>query len=134
MAGAALLGQYSLPLSLLCWPSRLARLSRRGRVVELGLVTGLTLLAVPRLVVGGHTAGLGGDIVYDFGAGPASAVQIRSGRLARTIALRAFRGPEFVTVPRLRPRATGSRAGRPEDRNSGPGILRRRRSPHARSS
>ena len=38
------LGLFTAPFSLLLWPSSLSRLSRRGRIVELGWVGGLTVL------------------------------------------------------------------------------------------
>jgi hypothetical protein len=64
------LGLYSLPFSLLCWPSRLAQLSRRARIVELFCVAGLSLVVAAALVATGAIVLPRYNMIYDFGAGP----------------------------------------------------------------
>ena len=61
------LGMYAAPFSLLCWPSRLARLSRRGTIVELCRVAALTALVTLALVLTGGEVLRDYNIVYDFG-------------------------------------------------------------------
>ena len=64
------LGTYTVPFSLLCWPSRLAQLSRRGRIVELSCVAGLSVIITTALVVTGGEVLKPYNLVYDFGVGP----------------------------------------------------------------
>ena len=64
------LGLYTLPFSLLCWPSWLARLSRRGRMLELGCIGGLTVAATAAFAATGGEVLRHYNIIYDFGAGP----------------------------------------------------------------
>jgi hypothetical protein len=70
------LGMYTVPFSLLCWPSRLAQLSRRGRFVELGWVVGLTVVMTALVVIGGERF-VPGHVVFDFGVGPRFADRLR---------------------------------------------------------
>jgi dolichyl-phosphate-mannose-protein mannosyltransferase len=64
------LGTYTVPFSLLCWPSRLARLSRCARIMELGRVAGLSVVVTTTLVVTGGKVLRQHNLVYDFGVGP----------------------------------------------------------------
>ena len=64
------LGLYTVPFSLLCWPSRLVRLSRRGRILELACIGGLTVVATAALAAMGGEVLRPYNMVYDFGAGP----------------------------------------------------------------
>ncbi len=63
------LGTYTLPFSLLCWPSRLAWLSYRRRLLELGCVLGLTIIVTITLAMA-RAEPRSGFIVYNFGVGP----------------------------------------------------------------
>jgi Dolichyl-phosphate-mannose-protein mannosyltransferase len=63
------LGLFTVPFSLLLWPSSLSRLSRRGRIVELGWVGGLTVLLTAWCVFRGSLMPVGPYILVDFGLG-----------------------------------------------------------------
>jgi Dolichyl-phosphate-mannose-protein mannosyltransferase len=65
----AYLGLFTAPIALLLWPSTLSRLSRRGRMIEVGWVGGLTVVMT---AVHYRYRGLmpsGGNVVCDFGVG-----------------------------------------------------------------
>ena len=63
------LGLFTAPFSLLLWPSSLSRLSRRGRIVELGWVGGLTVVMTACVCGQRGLMPIGGNIVLDFGLG-----------------------------------------------------------------
>jgi hypothetical protein len=93
-----LLGAYTVPFSLLCWPSRLARLSARARIVELSCVLGITVFVTTALVVAVGDRFITGHVAYDFGVGPRFTDRRQTaawpGRLPFVLAL----GPKAIAV------------------------------------
>ncbi len=64
------LGLYTAPFSLLCWPSRLACMSRRKRLAEVGVILGLTVVGTAAIRAAGGEVLRQYNMVYDFGVGP----------------------------------------------------------------
>jgi hypothetical protein len=65
----AYLGLFTVPFSLLLWPSSLSRLSRRSRVVELGWVGVSAVVVTAVCVATNNLMPLIGNVIFDFGLG-----------------------------------------------------------------
>jgi hypothetical protein len=63
------LGLFTVPFSLLLWPSSLSRLTRRGRIVELGWVGALAVVMTAVCAATKGLMPLGGNLISDFGLG-----------------------------------------------------------------